>query len=213
MREKLAGDLSDSSWLVGQVTGESNYGGSMLPPRIVAKSISLTPEIERDVRERIERLNHAYGRITSCGVTIEIPRRRHLSDSDQYQVRLDLGLPGGEVVVNRQPANELRTALDEAFHAARRRLEDFARVQRGAVKQHEHEPVGTVTQYYPLSGYGFLESADGRDIYFDAHSVLDDAFGRLDVGSLVHFHEEPGDLGPQASSVRLAARQSAKTQG
>ncbi|HUL49398.1 MAG TPA: HPF/RaiA family ribosome-associated protein [Gemmatimonadales bacterium] len=178
----------------------------MLPPRIVA-SPPLAPDVERDVLDRIERLQHVFARITSCGVTIDIPRHRHLSDADRYRVRLDLGVPGGEVVINRQPATELRTALDEAFAAARRRLEDFARVQRGAVKHHEHLPIGRVTQYFPLAGYGFLESADGREIYFDQHSVLDNAFNRLDVGSLVHFHEEPGNNGPQATSVKLAARQ------
>ena len=110
----------------------------MLPPRVVAKGIPLTLDVERDILDRIERLNQAYDRITSCGVTIDIPQRRRVSDADQYRVRIDLGLPGGEVVINRQPTNELRTALDEAFAAARRRLEDFARVQRGAVKHHRN---------------------------------------------------------------------------
>ena len=104
----------------------------MLPPRIVARNASVTPEVERDIVDRVNRLTRFHERITSCCVTVEIPQRRHLSDADQYRVRLDIGVPGGEVVIAHQPCAELRTALDEAFSAARRRIEDVARRRRAA---------------------------------------------------------------------------------
>ena len=50
---------------------------------------------------------------------------------------------------------------------------------------------------------GFLESADGREIYFHRNSVLDDAFTQLAPGARVTFREEVGDKGPRASTVRL----------
>jgi cold shock CspA family protein len=49
---------------------------------------------------------------------------------------------------------------------------------------------------------GFLESDDGREIYFHRNSVLDGAFPRLEIGAQVSFAEEAGDKGPQASTVR-----------
>ena len=55
-------------------------------------------------------------------------------------------------------------------------------------------------------GFGFLETADGREIYFHKNSVLDGAFSRLSVGARVAFAEEPGDKGPQASTVRLLGK-------
>jgi cold shock CspA family protein len=65
---------------------------------------------------------------------------------------------------------------------------------------------GTVTQLFPFEGYGFLTTDDGRQVYFHRHSVLDEAFERLEVGGVVRFVEEPGDKGPQASTVALAGR-------
>lgn len=53
------------------------------------------------------------------------------------------------------------------------------------------------------NGYGFIETPDGRRIYFHKNSVLDADFDRLDVGELVRFREEAGEEGPQASSVHV----------
>jgi cold shock CspA family protein len=50
-------------------------------------------------------------------------------------------------------------------------------------------------------GYGFIETADGREIYFHRNSILNDDFGRLRIGAAVRFAEESGDRDPQASSV------------
>jgi cold shock CspA family protein len=63
--------------------------------------------------------------------------------------------------------------------------------------------VGRVTQIFPLQGYGFLETPDGREIYFHQHALSENDFRMVDVGSTVHFSEEEGDEGPQASHVQL----------
>jgi cold shock CspA family protein len=55
---------------------------------------------------------------------------------------------------------------------------------------------------FPARAYGFLETDDGREVYFHRNSVLDGGFGSLRVGSRVVFAEEPGLDGPQASTVR-----------
>jgi cold shock CspA family protein len=62
---------------------------------------------------------------------------------------------------------------------------------------------GSVKQIFPGQGYGFLESADEREIYFNQASVLDDHFSRLRVGKRVRFAEEMGEEGPQASTVKI----------
>ena len=53
---------------------------------------------------------------------------------------------------------------------------------------------------------GFIETADGREIYFHRNSVLNDAFSRLAPGTRVAFSEEMGEKGPQASSVKLLGK-------
>ncbi len=55
-------------------------------------------------------------------------------------------------------------------------------------------------------GFGFIETPDGREIYFHRNSVLNDGFPRLDVGTRVTFAEEMGEKGPQATTVHIAGK-------
>jgi cold shock CspA family protein len=96
-------------------------------------------------------------------------------------------------------------AVREAFDAARRRLEDVAREQRGAVKTHEVPAHGEVVELETADGYGFIRSGENR-IYFHRASVLDDAFDELSIGTRVAFVEEQGEQGPQASTVRVLGK-------
>jgi cold shock CspA family protein len=60
------------------------------------------------------------------------------------------------------------------------------------VKRHEHAPAAVV-QLDLSREFGFLETDDGRAIYFYRNSVLDSAYSRLAVGSRVTFAEEVGE--------------------
>jgi cold shock CspA family protein len=104
------------------------------------------------------------------------------------------------------PHKNLRLAINDAFKSAGRRLQDYARRQRGDVKSHAPLQVARVSKILPDEGYGFLTSDDGRGIYFHENSVLSGAFSRLKVGTRVSFHEERGEEGPQASTVRIIGR-------
>ena len=90
-------------------------------------------------------------------------------------------------------------AVREAFDIARRRVQDYARRHRGTVKTAARQPRGRVVQLFPVDEYGYIEAADGHEVYFQKSSVLKDAFDRLAVGSTVSFVEEPGEKGPQAA--------------
>jgi cold shock CspA family protein len=61
---------------------------------------------------------------------------------------------------------------------------------------------------FPERGYGFIESSEGLEIYFNRNSVLDDAFPRLNVGDEVRYvpQEKESGLGPQASTVILVGK-------
>jgi cold shock CspA family protein len=96
--------------------------------------------------------------------------------------------------------------MRDAFLAAKRRLEDHARRQRGDVKRHAGRARGRITRLFPERGYGFLETPDGREIYFHEHAVDADVLRQAAVGMPVRFTEEEGERGPQASSVHLLRR-------
>jgi cold shock CspA family protein len=200
----------------------------IIPVQITFRNVASTPEVEAKIRARAQKLEKFYSPITSCRVLVEAPAR-HRQKGYSFHVRIDLTVPEGEIVVKREPTlypkekdigderrrklmetrperKHLEVAIREAFHAARRRLEDHARQKRADVKTHEPIPQARVTKLFPVEGYGYIETPDGREIYFHENSVLNDRFKSLKLGSKVSFTEEAGEKGPQASSVHLITR-------
>lgn len=109
-------------------------------PRVTFRELEPSPAVEAKVEERIERLERLHGRLTTCQVVIEAPHRHH-HHGRIYHVRLHLVVPGGDIVIGRDPAEhhaheDLYVAIRDAFDAAERRLEDHARRSRGEVKSH-----------------------------------------------------------------------------
>lgn len=173
-----------------------------LPLQITARDIELTDAIRTEITKRAEKLDAAYDRVMRCRVVVESPHR-HSHDGKLYNVRIELTVPGGEMVIKREPNEDLYVAIRDSFDAARRRLEEFAKKQRGDVKHHEEIPVGRITALHEERGFGFLTTPEGREIYFHRNSVLKKGFDRLKVGMDVRFHEEAGEKGPQATSVTV----------
>lgn len=90
--------------------------------------------------EHVAELERFSRRITGCHVVVAQPHRHHRAGR-LYSVRIDLVVPGGEIVVNRDQHldhahEDVYVALRDAFAAARRRLEDHVRRMRGDEKRH-----------------------------------------------------------------------------
>jgi ribosomal subunit interface protein len=164
-------------------------------------------EAVRDaVLEHIDQLESYDDRITGCHVVIAQPHRHH-REGRLYSVRVDVRVPGGEIIVNRDhhldhAHEDVFVAIRDSFAAARRRLEDHVRRQRGSEKVHAVRTQGHVSQIFPLQGYGFIETPDGREIYFHSHAMSEHDFQLIEVGSSVFYSEEEGDEGPQAAFVQ-----------
>lgn len=176
-----------------------------LPLQITSHDFTVTPGIEAEIRERADRLDSYFQRIMRCRVVIEAPVAHHRRGGP-FKVRLDLTVPRGELVVNRQADEDLLVAIREAFDAMRCQLEDYVRQHRGDVKVHEPLPYGRVTKLFAHEGYGFITTDDDREIYFHTNSVLDPGFNQLQLGTEVRFVEEQGAKGPQASTVSFVGR-------
>jgi len=181
-----------------------------LPLQISFRQMEHSPAMESTIREKAARLDSFANRIMSCRVVIE-PAGKHHLHGNQYEVHIDITLPGGEVVATREPSQhkeykDIAIAIRDAFDSAERQLEDYVRRQRGDVKAHARMAHARVSRLMPEGDYGFLATPDGREIYFHRNSVLDAAFDRLEVGTEVSFAEEEGDRGPQASTVKLVGR-------
>ena len=105
-----------------------------LPLQITARDLELSPNVEQRIREGVAKLESFYERLTGCRVLVETAHRYPTGERVHYNVRIDLTVPGAELVIKRQPHPDLWTAIQRAFEAARRRLQDYSRRQRGDVK-------------------------------------------------------------------------------
>jgi len=206
----------------------------IIPLQITFRNMAPSEVVKEWIQEEADKLNEFHGKITACRVVVELPNRRRKA-GNLYHVRVDLTVPGGEMVVKRQPElrllparvatkptkrlevkaphKVLRQAINDAFRSVQRRLRDFSRRRRREVKTHQGPPLARVARLFPQEGYGFLETADGREIYFHRNSVLNSGFGRLEAGAVVVFTEEKGERGPQASTVKLVRRKAVPTEG
>jgi ribosomal subunit interface protein len=111
-----------------------------LPLQISFRDVAPSPAVEAKIRERAEKLERYYDRIMACRVVVETPHGRH-HQGKLFHVRIDLTVPGAELVVSREPDQhhaheDVFVAIRDAFDAAQRQLADFARRQRGATKTH-----------------------------------------------------------------------------
>jgi ribosomal subunit interface protein len=96
------------------------------PLQVSLHGIAHSDALYESIREKAEKLERYYDRITSCRVVLELAGR-HKRKGRQLTVRIDLKVPGEEIVVSHEHDEDLRVALHDAFDAARRRLEDHAR--------------------------------------------------------------------------------------
>jgi cold shock CspA family protein/ribosome-associated translation inhibitor RaiA len=199
-----------------------------LPLQITFRNMESSEAIEEWIHAGAAKLDTFYNQIMGCRVTVEIPHGHHRK-GNLYHIRIDLTLPGEELIIKHEPSGSkairqaggvemrkglearvphrnLRLAIRDAFRVAGRRLQDYARRQRGDVKTHECPLIGCVSKLVPQEKYGFLITPDGREVYFHEASVLNRGFRRLKLGSKVGFVEEQGDEGPQASTVRIVGK-------
>jgi ribosomal subunit interface protein len=174
-----------------------------LPLQITVRDIPQSGALEAAIREKAEKLDLFYPHIMACRVVVEMPAK-HKHKGKEFTVRIDLTVPGSEIVINRDHHVDVYVALRDAFDVAKRQLEDYARRQRGEIKTHEMENHGRVLSLFPEEGYGFIEAPDGRELYFSAENVVHPAFQQLESGMPVSYLEEAASEGPQAKRVSAA---------
>ncbi|UCH75918.1 MAG: HPF/RaiA family ribosome-associated protein [Rhodospirillales bacterium] len=176
-----------------------------IPVQITFRNMSPSEAVEANVREKAEKLERFSDHLMSCRVVIEAPHRHH-HKGKLYHVRVDLGVVGGEIVVDREGPQDhahedVYVAIRDAFNATIRQLEDHERKRRGKVKTHEVPVHGRIVGM--SRDHGFIATSDGREIYFHRNSLIDGDFETLETGDEVRLviHPGEGEKGPQASTV------------
>jgi ribosome-associated translation inhibitor RaiA len=136
----------------------------ILPLQISFRNMKPSEAVEARVREEVAKLETFYKGIMHCRVVVELPHRHHKS-GELYHVRIDMTVPGAELIVKREPSlqtslrqvdaekqvksyeahaahKDVFVVIRDAFKEARRQLQDYARRVRGQTKTHVSQPSG-----------------------------------------------------------------------
>ncbi len=101
-----------------------------VPLEITFRNVPRSEAVEERIRTKAAKLDRFFDQITGCRVVVEAPHNRH-QKGKVYHVRIDLSVPGQDIVVNREPERnpehqDLWTAIRDAFNAAQRQLQSYA---------------------------------------------------------------------------------------
>jgi cold shock CspA family protein len=175
------------------------------PAQIVFRNMDPSSFVEQAANRKIDKFVKTFPYIIHIRVIIDAPHHhKHLGQT--YQVRIMIKVPRDEIVVSHDfgkfgQHQDLYVALRDAFNAAMHRMHEYHGKLKGEVKHHEPLPAGHIIKLFPQQGYGFVETDDGREVYFDQNSVFEGDFDRLEIGQKVRMAIESGENGPQASTV------------
>ncbi len=105
------------------------------PLEIQFRDVARSEALETEIRDKVVKLEQFYPHITACHVVVEVPHK-HSHQGRVFVVKVDIKVPGGEVVVTNESSEDAHVAVRDAFDAAQRKVKDYARRQRGDVKTH-----------------------------------------------------------------------------
>lgn len=170
--------------------------------QVTFRDFPYSKAVDDHIREHAEKLTQYYDHFIRCSVVLTI-EQNHKHQGKLYNVRINLAVPGKEIVVNRQQDEDIYVAIRDAFNALTRQVEDYARKRRGEVKAHDSLLRGFIVRLFPEEGYGFIQGQDDNEYYFSTTHIASTTFKQLAVGDGVQFLSEPGKDGLQAHRITV----------
>ena len=106
-----------------------------LPLQITFRNLSRSQAVVVAVRKHARKLEHFSRHLMGCRVMIEAPQHSPQHKGLIYNVRIDLTLPGEEIVIHRAPwhhsANRnIYAGIRDAFRALERQIQDYEKRRR-----------------------------------------------------------------------------------
>jgi len=189
------------------------------PVEIAFRNIESSDAAEAAIRDHVARLEHIFGRMTSCRVRVD-QRNQNVNETMPPVVHIDISVPGhNDIVVaheadhlqRKYQAPDLRNAINEAFRVAERRLGKYKdKLTDHGIAERGHEAAnefrGQIAEITPERDFGFLLTKEGGLLYFHRNSLLSGDFDGLERGDEVSYVEQTGDTGPIASKVRVTEK-------
>lgn len=106
-----------------------------VPVQVSFLGFDRSEAIETLVREKVDKLRQFCPDIVACRVAVSLVQK-HQNQGNPYGVRVDLTIPGQELVSNREQHEDAYVAVRNAFADVRRMLESAVEKRRGDVKAH-----------------------------------------------------------------------------
>ena len=106
------------------------------PISITFRGMTTSDAVEARIREKVEWLEKFDHRLLACDVVVEAPHH-HSRKGNLFAVTVELRVPGSPPIVagrlhhDDHSHEDVYIAIRDAFDAARRRLQDHARIARG----------------------------------------------------------------------------------
>jgi ribosome-associated translation inhibitor RaiA len=105
-----------------------------IPLQITLRHMPHSAALTARIHEEAQKLSGHCPDIVSCRAVVE-QRDRHKSQGRSFNVRVALGVPGEQLVVDHDHDEDVYVAVRDAFASLTRRLEDFTRRRHDAVKR------------------------------------------------------------------------------
>src|SRR5262245_11150383 len=130
------------------------------PLEIAFKHLDSSDFIRNLVEERVARLERFHPRIIGCRVVIDAPPRSADGANPPLGISVEVDVANRPRIVakdseaQRAMKGDHLAAINRAFEAVERQLEDISDRQRGEVKSHENaRQTGSVVRLFPEQEY------------------------------------------------------------
>lgn len=162
-----------------------------IPLEITLRDIEKTDAIEQRINDKANKMAQYYDRIESGKIVVELSQNNQ-HQGKLYNVTIEVNVPGKQLVVNKQPNEDLYVAIRDSFQAMYRIIESYAQKQRGERKSHNDTKNGLIDRLF--GDYGFIKTPEGLEYYFHETNVQHPPFHELKAGEVVSFIEvQAGD--------------------
>ncbi len=169
--------------------------------RIESRNVGMTPRWKTEIEARMADLQAGHGDIVHGRVSLT-KNPHHKRQRRVAEAVVVVTLPGRHTITARKEDKTFEEAIRAAFAAVAIELRKYR--EKRAAKEVRLPPIplrGVICKLFPQEGYGFILQEGGGEVYFHKHALHGLAFDELEDGMEVAFDVEPGEKGPQATTV------------
>ncbi|MBI3603064.1 MAG: HPF/RaiA family ribosome-associated protein [Nitrospirae bacterium] len=168
---------------------------------IESRNVAMTPRWKSEIEKRMEDLNGGHEDILHARVTLT-KNRHHKKLTNVAETLVVVTLPGRHTFTARKEDKTFEEAIRSSFAAVEIELRKYREKRASKEVRLPIIPLrGVICKLFPKEGYGFILQEGGGEVYFHKNALHGLKFEELEDGTEVALNVEPGEKGPQATTV------------